>query len=535
MGGVNLTSNMGTSDPAGTTNHKVTVTGLAGGGRFWWNARSRAVINGHVDNSKVAIYGPHGLQVNTLTPSPTDPLDFVFKIYGPHHIYHGYSAIISIPMSLTSGSGTWEANKVRSTVSNLPPCMSLKWVYMGALVDSDSGLPNTRTLGDFNSGEMVFQVVDDGSCTVGQTYRLQVDVSSPRHGVTKPPQYWDLTVDPAPQFARGTPSSYPQIPCYKLGSTMMDGSSCAYTWEGGIKKWGPVWASSYVGPTNNSGGCLRTGFNGNDSWTEYYDGTRVMYQLYDYDSKNNVTGNPSQFLTAAASCQAQYLTNYVLPNSGQVPGRWAFAEGLYRSYVQHGDATAKAAIQELINKAGVGWPGGTVDYRGAREAAYSLQLNIFYQKAYGEDRSAQKALIIDNLLGMIDELVHDNVYWEEPAFDGLIAEALVKSVEEDGNTDPRIPVALQALADHLWSIWNPGKGWFYNSAEYNMGTVGTDRLLINLIVPVYAWLYKNTGDSKYQVEGDTIFELGQSDLSWMGKEFSQSYRWSNKYIEWRQP
>lgn len=533
MGGVNLTSNVGTTDLGGTTSHKVTITDLAGGARYWWNARSRAVINGKIDNTKVSIYGAHALQVNTLALNASDPLDFVFKVYGPHHIYHGHSAIISIPMALTAGSGAYEGSKVRSTVSNLPPCMSLKWVYMGALVDSDSGLPNTRTMGDFNSGQMVFQVVDDGTCTVGQTYRLQIDVSSPKYGVTKPPQYWDLTVDPAPHLASGTPASYPQIPCYKLGSTMLDGSSCAYTWEGGIKTWGPVWASSYVGPTNNSGGCLRTGFGGNDSWTEFYDGTRVMYQLYDYDSKNNVTGNPSQFLTAAASCQAQYLNGYLLPNTGGLPAWWTFPEGLYMSYLRNGDATAKSAIQMLLNRSGVGWPGNAVDFRRAREAAYNLQLNIYYQKAYGVDRSAQKALIIDNLLGMIDEIVNNNVYWEEPMFDGLIAEALIKSVEEDGNTDPRIPVALQALADHLWSVWIPGKGWFYNSAEYNMGTGGTDRLLINLIVPVYGWLYKNTGDPKYQVEGDNIFELGQTDLSWMGKEFSQNYRWSGKYIEWR--
>lgn len=538
-GGVYLNSSVGATDLTGTTNHSVTVTGLAGGGRFWWNARSRAVISGNIDNSKVSIYGPHGIQVNTLTPVATDPLDFVFNVYGPHHMYHGYSAIITIPISRIAGSATWQANKIRSVVSNLPPCMSLKWVYMGALADSDTGLPNTRTMGDFNYGRMDFQVVDDGTCTVGQTYHLEVDVSSPLYGVTKPPQYWDLTVDPAPSFASGTPSVYPPIPCYKLGSTALDGSSCSYTWEGGIKTWGPVWASAYNGPTNNSGGCLRTGFGGNDSWTEYYDGTRVMYQLYDYDSKYNITGNPSQFKTAAASCQAQYLTNYLIPNSGSLPGRWAFAEGLYRSYVQNGDATAQSAIQLLINRSGVGWAGGEVDYRGARETAYNLQLNIYYQKAYGVDRSTQKALIVDNLLGMIDELVHNNVYWEEPAFDGLIAEALIKSVEEDGNTDPRIPVALQALADHLWSIWNPGNGvlgWYYNSAQFNMGTGSTDsRNLINLVVPMYAWLYKNTGDSKYQLEGDTIFEQGQTDLSWMGKEFSQNYRWSNKYIQWRMP
>lgn len=532
--GVTLSSDDQVTDRDGTTKHAVMVKGLRGGGRYWWNVRSRAVIDGRPDNNKVSIFGPHTPQVNTPVPVETAPLDFVFEIYGPHHLYKGYSAILSIPVYRTAGPGTYGPPKVKATVT-LPSCMTGNWVSRGGLSPEFRGSASAAW-NDFNAGDFVFRVADH-TCTPGTTYRVRVDASSPMSGVTKPPQYWDLTVDPAPKFASGKPSSYPPIPCYKLHSKALKGHSCEGTWEGGIKKWGTLWASAYPGPTNNSGGCQRTGFRGNDSWTEYYDGIRVMYQLYDYDSANHLTGNPEQFLAAARSCQSQYLDNYVIPNGGGVPGRWAFAEGLYRSYRRDKDEKAKSAIQMLINRAGVGWPGGAVDYRGAREVAYGLQLNIYYQKAYGVDRSSQKALIIDNLLGMIDELVHGNAYWEEPAFDGLIAEALIKSVEEDGNPDPRIPVSLQKLADHLWSLWNPGhgvQGWYYNSAQFNMGIVGTDsRGLINLIVPLYAWLYKSTGDTKYQVEGDTIFEQGQTDLSWMGKEFSQNYRWSGKYIEWR--
>lgn len=531
--GVTLTSDDDVTDRAGTTKHAVMVKGLRGGGRYWWNIRSRAVIDGKPDNRKVSIFGPHAPQVNTPAPVETAPLDFVFDIYGPHHLYRGYTAMVSIPVHRTAGPGNYGPAKVKVTVT-LPSCMTGSWFSRGSLEPEFKGSASA-IWNDFNAGDFVVRVTDH-TCTAGQTYRLRVDASSPMSGVTKPPQYWDLTVDPAPKFAFGKPSKYPPIPCYKLNSKMLNGHPCESTWEGGIKKWGTLWASAYPGPRNNSGGCLRTGFRGNDSWTEFYDGTRVMYQLYDYDSKHKLTDNPGQFLAAAKSCQDEYLNNYLIPNKGGMPGWWTFPEGLYQSYLRTGDATAKSAIQMLVNRSGVGAPGGAVDYRGAREAAYNLQLNIYYQKAFGVDRSAQKALIIDNLLGMIDELVHGNAYWEEPMFDGLIAEALIKSVEEDGNTDPRIPVSLQKLADHLWSIWSPGKtvqGWYYNSSTFNMGTGGTDRLLINLIVPLYAWLYKESGDPKYQVEGDTIFEQGQVDLSWMGKEFSQSYRWSNKYIEWR--
>ena len=77
--GVTLTSNDQVTDTEGTTKHAVMVKGLRGGGRYWWNVRSRAVIDGKPDNRKVSIFGPHAPQVNTPAPVETAPLDFVFK------------------------------------------------------------------------------------------------------------------------------------------------------------------------------------------------------------------------------------------------------------------------------------------------------------------------------------------------------------------------------------------------------------------------------------------------------------------------
>jgi hypothetical protein len=62
-----------------------------------------------------------------------------------------------------------------------------------------------------------------------------------------------------------------------------------------------------------------------------------------------------------------------------------------------------------------------------------------------------------------------------------------------------------------------------------------------LIAPAYAWLYKKTGASAYQREGDAIWDAGvmvdaRDTMGWSGnggKQFSQTYRWSFDYVKYR--
>ena len=55
-----------------------------------------------------------------------------------------------------------------------------------------------------------------------------------------------------------------------------------------------------------------------------------------------------------------------------------------------------------------------------------------------------------------------------------------------------------------------------------------------MIAPLYGWLFQQTGDVKYRNIGDQIFTSGVQK-AWLdgGKQFSQNYRWSFKYVEWR--
>ena len=118
-----------------------------------------------------------------------------------------------------------------------------------------------------------------------------------------------------------------------------------------------------------------------------------------------------------------------------------------------------------------------------------------------------------------------------PSWLALAAEALIQYW--DVSHDPRIPPMLQMAADQLWAqSWNTSCNCFlyWNSAT----STGPTADLNLLIAPLYGWVYQQTGAQIYRDEGDKIFNSGVAG-AWLdgGKQFSQNYRWSQKYVEWR--
>ncbi len=56
-----------------------------------------------------------------------------------------------------------------------------------------------------------------------------------------------------------------------------------------------------------------------------------------------------------------------------------------------------------------------------------------------------------------------------------------------------------------------------------------------MIAPLYGWLFQQTGDVKYRDIGDRIFTSGvQRAYLDGGKQFTQNYRWSFQYLNWRE-
>jgi hypothetical protein len=178
------------------------------------------------------------------------------------------------------------------------------------------------------------------------------------------------------------------------------------------------------------------------------------------------------------------------------------------------------------------------------------------------------------LLGALDQIfIQKRFTWYEPFMVGLATEALIQY----NNTypDPRIPYVIKQTLDGMWNAaWRPDLHGFYyrcyatnlvglptslppgnngcfdddsspgnadsnawpipvgDTFDYNDGQPN----LNNLISPAYAWMYLQTGDPKYRQEGDKLFADGvlyNGAVNFGGKEFSQNYRWTFDYMNFR--
>jgi len=110
------------------------------------------------------------------------------------------------------------------------------------------------------------------------------------------------------------------------------------------------------------------------------------------------------------------------------------------------------------------------------------------------------------------------------------------------SNDPRIVTNVQKLADFTWAqSWDPVKRafWYENCSApgtFNWIRAKTGSPDLNLMLaPAWAWLWKRTGNDKYRIQGDQIWEGGvQGAYLEQGKQFNQNYSESFNYLKWRE-
>ena len=297
----------------------------------------------------------------------------------------------------------------------------------------------------------------------------------------------------------------------------------------------------------------------------FYDGARVYYQIQDYTKD-----------ASWAPCAHQLASVYYpYISSGNFYGLTMFPEGLMMDATRTGAGSSYAGVSVLAETSAwsYGNPEYMTDFTSLREDAYGLEALMDDHTLNGTNypllQQAESAL-----LGTLDQIfIQKRFTWYQPFMVGLAAEALIKYNEQ--YPDPRVPYILKQTLDSMWSTaWRPDlHGFYYRCYGANLTGLPTDLPasnhgcfdpdtspgnadsyaypwtpgdtfdyndgqpnLNNLISPAYAWMYLQTGDTKYREEADTIFADGviyNGAVNWAGKEFSQNYRWSFDYIKWR--
>ena len=259
----------------------------------------------------------------------------------------------------------------------------------------------------------------------------------------------------------------------------------------------------------------------------YYDGIRVYNQIAER------TGDAYWF--GCADLQIDLYRKYVLDSNGVVPGWRVFPHGFATHSQRTQDATSRTAVFKLAegNASKYDNLAWSINWQSSREISYALSTLVMSEQL-GLPRRPEFRDYVELLLGHFDQwFVSKNASFVQPFMVALAAEALIDYWTI--TKDPRVLPLLRTAADQLWTnSWSESHQAFlyYN----NDGSSGPAADLNQLIAPIYGWVYRNTGAVGYREKGDKIFNSGVKN-AWLsgGKQFSQSYRWSPKYVEWRAP
>lgn len=263
----------------------------------------------------------------------------------------------------------------------------------------------------------------------------------------------------------------------------------------------------------------------------YYDAEWIFYRIRDY------TGDES-WNNCAALAESVYRDGYVRPADSVVPGYWNFTRGLVEDYLRTGDPVSRATAVQLSQFASynpdwtpLDW---TQDAALSREVAYAI-LAYLNAEDVGEARRPRVDALENQALGHIDQwVVSQSAAYVRPFMVGLTSQALIAYDDRVG--DPRIVPALAAAMDWLWDhTWIPDQECFmYTDRSTSSGGMEPAPDLNMLVAPAFAWLYHQTGETRFRDRGDQIFAGGvKHSYIQNAKQFNQSYRWSFDFIRWR--
>jgi len=559
-----IPSNTTDTTSPGATSHSQTISGLEPGNAFNIYLRSRR-FSGQVIDTNQTDWGYYdgasgcdpfndGSVCGCSTPATNaggSTYDFQLRLEGTQNVVQGYDTYLSILYADIARPSSYVASSMDVTIGGLPPNSTISmYDPNGFVVSFNSGTGLLKLNPSSVGQDTALHIATTASTPVG-SYTITFNNAHAEQYSSVTHSYSHTLNVTGSSFPYGTPSSYPAIP--NIGNKTTPG-----TWVYGMVTKG----STPFFCNQNSG-----------AGANFYDAIRAYQQTKTYDTANSITGNALQWDTCISNREAGYI-GYV--NSTTPPGAmWAIYLGSkgMMNLALNGDAAAQTGLFNSANNAQ--WKTlrpALEDVGLERELNFTTEAIIAANKAGDSSVASLIPVGIDYILADVDQIMNSGVS-HEPFLDGTLADTLIHYYIDNGSTDARIPLAVKALADHLWvNYWIYGRcsgpqtdmifGCFvYSAGMSHMGIDASTNLspandadLNLLIAPMYAWLFKMTGNGTipgsdgsqcggtrgrpctYQQAGDTIFQKGISQSDYFDpKTWTQNYRWSFDYVTWRTP
>ena len=266
----------------------------------------------------------------------------------------------------------------------------------------------------------------------------------------------------------------------------------------------------------------------------YYDGAWSLFQLADY------TGNV-EYEWGANVLLDIYMT--YIEATGSARGTRVYLDGLVESYLRNGDQRAKYAAWKVHDHSAYTDTGGGPTGNLCRETALALRAYMVMEKRMGADHHPMFENAVGYLIGDLEQWYVTGGVGMELFMHGLVCQTLIEYLEfrPAAVERERITHLTKLSADWLWNnAWvevSPTSGKTVQGFKYKKdSTTGTPDLNM-FFAPMFAWLWRETGDDVYRQRGDLIFESGAKRCHihepYNGKQFAQYMYGAFPYIRLR--
>jgi hypothetical protein len=255
------------------------------------------------------------------------------------------------------------------------------------------------------------------------------------------------------------------------------------------------------------------------------------------------------YLNRAHAMAVAYRNGYLVPAGFMTSPHWSQIEGLYLDWIVTGDTESRDAVLRMAN---------------VLSAAFDLYLDVL-SKDWLDNRIQARVLLsywmaekiegtgsvwtsrLNSAIPKILAIQSGDGHWGFIStcggswnfMTGMLGDVLSRLYNQrgdNGGNNPAILASVSKAANYLWnSQWRPADQSFNYASLECLGAGGPTSAsdLNGLILPMFGWLGKTTGDASWFQKGDAIMSgMTGADIE-LYKQFSESYTSSYRYLGYR--
>ena len=257
------------------------------------------------------------------------------------------------------------------------------------------------------------------------------------------------------------------------------------------------------------------------------------------------------YLSRAHQTMLNYLDNYLIPAGYATSPHWSQMESLYLDCQITKEPKSCAAIPAV---AAVMSAFPSSDYFAAVEGEARIEARVIMALWMAEKQSGQTNSLLDYAINRALSSMNSSGFTPFTAtcggslnyMNGMLYDVLTRIHDQrPGSYNAAIEKNAIAYGNYLWSTqWRgvayPGDNSFnYFSVDcttsdgVHQGAPTSAPDLNGLMLPMFGWLGKFTGDATWFTKGDQVLNGMQNASVYLYRQFSESYSASHRYLGYR--